>query len=56
MQLKKRIKNETNKTTIFDHTTWFLGSATLNGSGSHTHKLRVDIDGVLYDIHAELVS
>jgi hypothetical protein len=50
-----RTADPNNKTTIFNHTTWYLGNATLNGGGSHTHKLRVDIDGVLYDIHAEIV-
>jgi hypothetical protein len=50
-----RTADPNNKTTIFNHTTWFLGAATADATGSHTHKLRVDIDGTLYDIYAQSV-
>ena len=50
-----RTADPNNKFTIFDHTTWYLGSATADATGSHTHKLRVDIDGVLYNIYAQAV-
>lgn len=38
-----------------DHTTWKLGSATADATGSHTTKLRVSIDGTEYDILAQTV-